>query len=117
VVEKHERTGRETSGQGEPRVAVSAMVAAEFTQRRTEQLQHDLDIKNKCLLSKWFFKLLSEEGVWQELLSNKYLGSKSLLQVQVKPTDSPFWKGIMRVKDDFFRRGSFVVRDGMKTRF
>jgi hypothetical protein len=51
-----------------------------------------LDIKNKCLLSKWFFKLLSEEGVWQELLSNKYLGSKSLSQVQVKPTDSPFEK-------------------------
>jgi hypothetical protein len=23
----------------------------------------------------------------------------------------------MRVKDDFFQRGSFVVRDGMKTRF
>jgi hypothetical protein len=93
------------------------MVAGEFTKRRTEQLQHDLDINNKCLLSKWFFKLFSKEGVWQELLSNKYLGSKSLSQVQVKPTDSPFWKGIMRVKDDFFRWGSFVVRDGMKTRF
>jgi hypothetical protein len=76
-----------------------------------------LDIKNKCLLSKWLFKLLSEEGMWQELLSNKYLGSKTLSQVQAKPTDSPFWKGIMRVKDDFFQRGSFVVRDGMKTRF
>jgi hypothetical protein len=62
-----------------------------------------LDIKNKCLLSKWIFKLLSEQGVWQELLSKKYLGSKYLLQVQVKPTDSPFWKGIMRVKDDFFQ--------------
>jgi hypothetical protein len=58
-----------------------------------------------------------EEGVWQELLSNKYLGSKSLSQVQVKPTDSPFWKGIMRVKDDFFQRGSFIVRDDMKIRF
>jgi hypothetical protein len=76
-----------------------------------------LDIKNRCLLSKWLFKLLSVEGVWQEMLSNKYLGSKNLSQVQVKPTDSPFWKGIMKVKDDFFQRGSFVVRDGMKTRF
>jgi hypothetical protein len=55
--------------------------------------------------------------VWQELLSNKYLGSKTLLQVQAKPTDSPFRKGIMRGKDDFFQRGSFVVRDDMKTRF
>jgi hypothetical protein len=50
-------------------------------------------------------------------LSNKYLGSKTLSQVQIKPIDSPFWEGIMRVKDDFFQRGSFVVRDDKKTRF
>jgi hypothetical protein len=30
-----------------------------------------LDIKNKFLLYKWLFKLLSEEGVWQELLTKK----------------------------------------------
>jgi hypothetical protein len=35
-----------------------------------------LDIKNKCLLSKWLFKLLNEEDVWQELLRNKYLSKK-----------------------------------------
>lgn len=28
----------------------------------------DLAIKNKCLLSKWFFKLLNGDVVWQELL-------------------------------------------------
>ena len=61
-----------------------------------------LDIKNRCLLSKWLFKLLSEEGVWQELLHNKYLRGKTLSQVQAKPTDSPFWKGLMGVKSDFF---------------
>jgi hypothetical protein len=27
-----------------------------------------LDNKNKCLVSKWLFKLLYEEEVWQELL-------------------------------------------------
>ena len=62
-----------------------------------------LEIKNKCLLSKWLFKILSEdEGVWIELIHNKYLHSKSLSQVNSKPTDSPFWKGLMKVKDDFF---------------
>ena len=49
-----------------------------------------LEIKNRCLLSKWLYKLLNEEGVWQELLTNKYLGDKMLSQVQVKPNDSPF---------------------------
>ena len=26
---------------------------------------HDLQAKNKALLSKWLFKLLTEDGVWQ----------------------------------------------------
>jgi hypothetical protein len=59
-----------------------------------------LELKNKSLLSKWLFKLLNEEGVWQELLQNKYLQSKTLSQVTAKPTDSPFWKGLMEVKDE-----------------
>ena len=76
-----------------------------------------LEIKNKCLLSKWLFKLLNEDGVWQELLCNKYLGGKLLSQVQVKPHDSPFWKGLMTVKDDFFARGNFQVGNGLQVRF
>jgi hypothetical protein len=76
-----------------------------------------LDIKNKCLLCIWLFKLLSEEGVWQELLTNKYLRGQTLSQVQAKPTDSPFWKWIMGVKEDFLKRGSFIVGDGLGTHF
>ena len=76
-----------------------------------------LDIKNKCLLSKWLFKILREEGVWQELLSNKYLQGKTLAQTEPKSTDSPFWKGIMAVKHEFFQRGKFMVGNGLHTRF
>jgi hypothetical protein len=28
------------------------------------------DVKNKCLLKKWLFKILNEESVWQKLLHN-----------------------------------------------
>jgi hypothetical protein len=49
-----------------------------------------LEVKNKCLFSKWLFKLLNEDGVWQELLRNKYLHGKTLSQVTTKPLDSPF---------------------------
>ena len=76
-----------------------------------------LELKNKCLLSKWLFKLLNEEGVWLELLQNKYLHSKTLAQVEAQPNDSPFWKGLMRVKEDFFSRGSFRIGNGETTRF
>jgi hypothetical protein len=69
------------------------------------------------LLSKWLFKLLTEEGVWQQLLRNKYLINKTLSQVEAKPTDSPFWKGLMRVKDDFFSKSRFVTGDGSTVRF
>jgi hypothetical protein len=37
--------------------------------------------------------------------------------VIAKPTDSPFWKGLMGVKDKFFPRGSFKVGNGQSTRF
>jgi hypothetical protein len=45
--------------------------------------------------------MLSEEGMWQELLHNKYLKNTTLAEVEAKPSDSPFWKGLMRAKDEF----------------
>ena len=66
-----------------------------------------LELKNKCLLSKWMFKLLNEDGVWQELLQNKYLHSKTLARVEAQPNDSPFWKGLTRVME--LRKISLVV--------
>jgi hypothetical protein len=60
---------------------------------------------------------MNEQGVWQELLQNKYLKSKTLSQVSAKLMDSPFWKGLMNVKDDFFMRGSMEIGNGHITRF
>jgi hypothetical protein len=40
----------------------------------------DLDIQNIALLSKWLYKLLTTNGMWQQLICNKYLGSKLLSQ-------------------------------------
>ena len=37
-------------------------------------------------------------GVWHELLHNTYVVDKTLSQVEAKPTNSPFWKGIMGSK-------------------
>jgi hypothetical protein len=51
---------------------------------------YDLHIKNIALLSKWLFKLLATEGTWQQLLRNKYLCSKPLIQVEWKNGDSHF---------------------------
>ena len=41
----------------------------------------NLDVHNMCLLSKWLFRLLNGDGVWQQLLRNKYLKDKTLTHV------------------------------------
>jgi hypothetical protein len=45
---------------------------------------HDLEIKNKALISKWLYKLLTTDGIWQQPLRNKYLGSQHLSQAYWK---------------------------------
>ena len=56
-------------------------------------------------------------GVWQELLHNKYIGSKTLARIESKPNDSPFWEGIMGVKNEFFNHISFKLGNGHGIRF
>jgi hypothetical protein len=77
----------------------------------------NLDIQNTALLSKWLYKLLTTDGTWQELIRNKYLGSKPLSQAFWKPGDSHFWSGLMKVKSDFLRFGSFSIKNGTQIRF
>ncbi|WVZ85896.1 hypothetical protein U9M48_032754 [Paspalum notatum var. saurae] len=62
----------------------------------------DLEIQNKCLLSKWLFKLLNEDGSWQRL---------------IKKRDSHFWSGLMNVKEQFLSFSSFRTRNGRCVRF
>jgi hypothetical protein len=61
----------------------------------------DLDLQNKCLLSKWLFKLINEDGLSQTILRNKYMRGKSFTQVEYMPGDSHFWAGLMKVKHVF----------------
>jgi hypothetical protein len=67
------------------------------------------------LLEKWLAKLLTEDGIWQQLLRKKICGFKS--EVYWKPGDSHFWAGIMATKTHFFPYGSFSIRNGAEIRF
>jgi hypothetical protein len=77
----------------------------------------NLEIQNKCLLSKWLYKLPNEEGIWQSLLRRKYLANQTLSQAQRRALDSHFWSGLMKIKDLFMSKGTFQVKDGSQTRF
>ena len=56
-------------------------------------------------------------GTWQQILRNKYLGPKPLVQVQWKSGDSHFWVSLMKVKRDFLRFGTFIINDGSQVTF
>uniref|UniRef100_A0A8I6YB15 Reverse transcriptase domain-containing protein n=1 Tax=Hordeum vulgare subsp. vulgare TaxID=112509 RepID=A0A8I6YB15_HORVV len=78
----------------------------------------NLEVKNRCLLSKWLFRLsVKTEDMWVQILRNKYLQQKTLAQVTARPGDSLFWKGLMRSKTVFFNRTRFIIGNGESTRF
>jgi hypothetical protein len=74
-------------------------------------------LKSMILLSNWLYKFINKEGMWHELLHNEYLQSKNISLVSEEPTDSPFWKGLINVKEDFFARESFVAGNGLNSMF
>ena len=59
---------------------------------------HNLELKNVALLRKWLYRLLTTNGTWQQILHNKYLGTKPSVQVHWKRGDSHFWASLMKVK-------------------
>ncbi|WVZ85042.1 hypothetical protein U9M48_032004 [Paspalum notatum var. saurae] len=77
----------------------------------------NLEIQNICLLSKWFYKLINEEGVWPNILKTKYLRGKAIGEVQWKPGDSHFWSSLTKVKEHFLELSSFSLHDGSQIRF
>ena len=76
-----------------------------------------MELKNIALLNKWIYRLLTTDGTWQQILRNKYLGPKPLVQVQWKTGDSYFLASLMKVKRDFLRFGTFIIKDGSQVRF
>jgi hypothetical protein len=77
----------------------------------------DLDIQNTVLLSKWLYKLLTTDEIWQQLIRNKYLGSKPLSQAYWKSGNTHFWAGLMKVKSDFLRFRTFSIKNGAQIKF
>ncbi|WVZ49766.1 hypothetical protein U9M48_001095 [Paspalum notatum var. saurae] len=77
----------------------------------------NLEAQNTCLLSKWLYKLINEDGIWQQLLRKKYLKNKTIGEVFWKPGDSHFWSGLMKVKDQFMDLSTFQVHNGLQIRF
>ena len=77
----------------------------------------DLELMNISLISKWLWKLFNEDGLWQQILTSKYLRKITLCQVSARPGDSHFWQGLMEVKPLFWPCCTVMVGNGEKTSF
>jgi hypothetical protein len=69
------------------------------------------------MLGKWLFNLLNLDGIWKQLLRNKYLRSIPLSQAEWRQGDSYFWCGLMKIKHEFSSFGAFKIQDGTQVRF
>lgn len=76
----------------------------------------DLQDMNKSLLCKWLWKLEKTEGLWQEMLTKKYL-QRQILATWDQGGGSYFWQSLMAVNHIFQQCITRVVGNGAKTLF
>ena len=75
----------------------------------------NLEIMNIALLAKWFWKMETEEGMWQDVLKEKYGKNECLALVEKKPGDSQFWTSLLNIKNIFYKFVKKVPRGGGRT--
>jgi hypothetical protein len=77
----------------------------------------DIRKMNLSLLCKWWWKLERESGLWQDLVSYKYLRKKSVWSVKHRQTDSPVWSDLLKVKHIYLQGRKMIVKNGKSTSF
>jgi len=72
---------------------------------------------NIGLLCKWWWKLDTEDGLWQQIIRFKYLKNNSICSVKHKQNDSAIWAELLKVKDVYLQGRKMVISDGSNTLF
>ena len=74
-----------------------------------------LERMNISLLCKWWCKLESEEGLWQDLVQAKYVHNRPIALVVHKQFDSACWADFLKVKHLYLENRSMRVGNGEQT--
>ena len=53
---------------------------------------------NLSLLCKWWWKLDTEEDLWQDIVKKNYIKNRPIHSVKRKVDDSPVWSDLLKVK-------------------
>ena len=77
----------------------------------------DLRKQNISLLVKWWWKLETQEGLWQKIVKAKYLRNKTIASVRPRVSDSPCWKNLLKVKEIYFCGRRVILKRGDVARF
>ena len=72
----------------------------------------DLHKQNLSLPAKWWWKLETKNGLWQDIIKARYLRRDTIASVKGKTSDSPCWKAIMKVKDLYMAGRRVVIQSG-----
>uniref|UniRef100_A0A453F4P8 Reverse transcriptase domain-containing protein n=1 Tax=Aegilops tauschii subsp. strangulata TaxID=200361 RepID=A0A453F4P8_AEGTS len=72
----------------------------------------DLHRQNISLLTKWWWKLETQQGLWQDVIHAKYLRNDMVPSVKSKFGDSPIWKAIMKVKEIYLAGREVILNSG-----
>jgi hypothetical protein len=73
---------------------------------------------NVSLLCKWWWKLESEDGLWQSIVKAKYLGGGNLIgAIKHRPDDSPVWSDLLKIRYIYLRGRSVKVKNCKSTLF
>lgn len=75
----------------------------------------DIRKMNISLLCKWWWKLDTEQGLWQDLVKAKYIKNGLINTVQTKFNDSPVWKDLMKIRHFYIRGRKVKANNGEKT--
>jgi hypothetical protein len=77
----------------------------------------DTRLMNICLLVKWIWRLYDgEQGLWADIIRNKYLRDKDLL-LDTHRTGSQLWIAIQKLKHLFKLGAKHLVQNGNATSF
>ncbi|CAN6249384.1 unnamed protein product [Urochloa humidicola] len=77
----------------------------------------DLRKLNISLLSKWWWKIESGEGLWQEIVQKKYIKRHTLHELKARPNNSPVWNDLLKVKELYLRGRIVRIGNGLTTDF
>lgn len=72
---------------------------------------------NISLLCKWWWRLDTESGLWQDIIRAKYLRDGLVNTVKPKLNDSPIWKDLLKVRHIYLNGRKMKPGDGTKTLF